>query len=161
MFWSFFAQSVEPLTIFLSPIIGGFPYSDPFLNLLLGDAIIGLTIYLTIPIIAGSVTGLLDGDKSWVNGFLIGFISGLVNLAISLSALAQLKNLLGVGAITSVFLRAQAQFILFAFMLTLLWSLLAAFSAKATAWSFTHQIRQPLIIGPDKPTPSTSENSDT
>ena len=138
-FLAYITQSVLPLTSYLFPSVVGFGLSglsQNTSNLLIGNPESGLIIYLAIPIITGSLTGLVEKENPWIIGMTSGLVAGIVNLGISLFDLAQLRDFLSTVASTSVVSQLQAQFLLFAVILTLLWGLGAAFSAKATAWAF-------------------------
>ncbi len=134
-FLAYEAQSVQPLTTFLSPLFEGMTVPGSVGLLLFGSLFIGSIVYVTIPILVGATAGLIDRKTPWVSGLLSGLLSGSVNLVISLYRWAQLSDYLAGVAAPSVFSKFRGQFIFFAFMLTLLWCILAAFSAKLTAWS--------------------------
>lgn len=141
------AQSLLPLTIFLYPS-EGLNFPENVSSLLIGNPVITLAAYLAIPVIAGSITGLLDRENPLIAGLLSGLASGLVNLAISVFYTTQLREIF-LNPNTSVSFSSwfQTQFFLLTFLLTLLWGLIAAFSAKACAWSFEKRANPPVSIG--------------
>ncbi len=132
-------QSLEPLSSFLYPLVGTIAFPPNISNLLIGDPAEVLFVHLTIPIFIGSICGSLTKEKAWVNGLLCGLLAGLINLIISFSQLAQLRAFFGLSITSTLQLRLQDQFIFFVIMLNVSWSLLAAFSARAAAWSLENR----------------------
>lgn len=97
-----------------------------------------VVVYLTIPLVIGCVTGLVDRKQSGENGLISGLITGVVNHIITSNYLGQFST-----SLLPTNPQLLSQFNFFTVMLALLWALLAGFSARATAWSLENPSIEP------------------